>query len=110
MWSLGIILFALLSGELPYDEDDDTATKTLILKEEPKYPDHIPEGAKTLMKKLLSKRPLLRPSLSDILKDPWLAEHAPQQQEILKLQQQPAFSTQVEKETLQRMQSAWCRH
>ncbi|KYG50682.1 hypothetical protein M433DRAFT_138913 [Acidomyces richmondensis BFW] len=106
VWSLGIILYALLCGELPFDEDDDQATKMLILKEEPKYPDHLPEAGCALIKKLLSKRPLLRPALADILRDPWLAEHAPQQQEILKIQQPPAFSTQVEKDTLQRMKSA----
>ncbi|KAK3677490.1 hypothetical protein LTR78_002340 [Recurvomyces mirabilis] len=106
VWSLGIILHALLCGELPWDEDDEAATKQLILKEEPKFPDYVPEQAKELIKKLLAKRPILRPSLGDILKDPWLAEHSPQQHEILKVQQPPAFSTQVEKDTLQRMKSA----
>lgn len=106
VWSLGIILYALLCGELPFDEDDEMATKGLIMKEEPKFPDHVPEPAKELIKKLLSKRPLLRPALTDILKDPWLAEYAPQQQEILKLQQPAPFSTQLEKDTLQRMRSA----
>jgi serine/threonine protein kinase len=106
VWSLGIILFALLSGELPFDDDDEALTKTKILKDEPAYPDHIPPQAKELITSLLSKRTILRPTLADILQHPWLAEHAPQQQAILKLQQPAPFTTELEKETLQRMRSA----
>lgn len=106
VWSLGVILYALLCGELPFDEDDDGSTKAKILIEEVEFPDHVPDQARELIRKILSKRPLLRPSLGDILKDPWLADHAPQQQEILKLQQPPPFTTQLEKDVLQRMKSA----
>jgi serine/threonine protein kinase len=106
VWSLGIILYALLCGELPFDEDEEDVTKQMILKDEPKYPDHIPPQAQDLIVLLLSKRTLLRPSLADVLQHPWLAEHAPQQQAILKLQQPAPFTTELEKETLQRMRSA----
>ncbi|KKK17943.1 hypothetical protein P175DRAFT_0494394 [Aspergillus ochraceoroseus IBT 24754] len=106
VWSLGIILYALIAGELPFDEDDDQVTKARILTEEPTFNDKFTADAKALINLLLSKRPLLRPSLSDILAHPFLSEHAPEQLAILKIPRPPAFSTPLEKTTLQRMKSA----
>ncbi|KAL2864591.1 non-specific serine/threonine protein kinase [Aspergillus lucknowensis] len=106
VWSLGIILYALIAGELPYDDDDDQVTKARILNEEPTFNDKFTDEAKALINLLLSKRPLLRPSLSDIFAHPFLSEHAPEQLAILKIPRPPPFSTPLEKTTLQRMKSA----
>ena len=106
VWSLGIILYALLAGELPYDDDDDQVTKKRILSEEPIYNDKFTDEAKALINLLLSKRPLIRPSLEEILAHPFLSEHAPEQLAILKIPRPSPFTTPLEKTTLQRMKSA----
>lgn len=106
VWSLGIILYALLAGELPWDEDDEQVTKQKILTEEPKFNERFPDDAKSLISALLSKRPLLRPTLDDILAHPFLGEYAAEQIAILKLPRPSPFSTPLEKTTLQRMKSA----
>lgn len=74
IWSLGVILFTMLYGEMPFDEDDDLKTKYKIVNEEPLYRNSIPQEAIDILQKMLSKDPRSRPSINDILKSSFLVD------------------------------------
>ena len=62
--------------------------------------------ALSLIKSLLSKKPISRPTLHEVLSHPFLTDFGPGQKNILTVQQPAAFSQQIEKLTLDRMKAA----
>ena len=75
IWSCGIILFALLTGHLPFD--DDNIRKLLYKVQEGKFhmpPDLSPQ-AKDLIWRMLKVKPEDRIMMSDILEHPLLRKY-----------------------------------
>lgn len=76
MWSLGVLLFAMLSGKLPFDCEDDhllvSDIKTANFDFDDDCWDSIPQGAKQLTGELLHTVPADRLTAKQAMKHSWL--------------------------------------
>lgn len=77
-WSCGIILFLLLTGQLPFQNEDMALLYEQINRCKVEYPHWMSPDAKDLISRLLEKDPEKRFSLEDVKKHPWfLVDYEP---------------------------------
>ena len=76
IWSCGIILYAMLCGSFPFDDDSEQILYSKIIKGKFYFPLNIllSKEAKNLIKKILVVNPMHRANISDIKNDPWFAK------------------------------------
>eukprot|EP00172_Hildenbrandia_rubra_P001046 Plantae.Rhodophyta-Hildenbrandia_rubra.ctg16273.p2 GENE.Plantae.Rhodophyta-Hildenbrandia_rubra.ctg16273~~Plantae.Rhodophyta-Hildenbrandia_rubra.ctg16273.p2 ORF type:complete len:441 (-),score=93.45 Plantae.Rhodophyta-Hildenbrandia_rubra.ctg16273:1980-3302(-) len=70
-WSCGIILYLLLTGSLPFQNEDMTQLYEQINRCKVDYPSWMPADARDLIANLLTKAPERRYSLEDVKRHPW---------------------------------------
>ncbi|KAJ3683006.1 hypothetical protein LUZ60_013233 [Juncus effusus] len=71
VWSCGVILFVLLAGYLPFDDENLMNLYKKISAAEFTCPSWISMGAMSLITKILHPDPLKRITISEILEDKW---------------------------------------
>ncbi|XP_050408578.1 uncharacterized protein LOC126823658 [Patella vulgata] len=77
IWSIGIILCAMINGRLPYNDGQLTEMDDDMRMQRLRFERNVSFDCMVLVRKLLQYRPMLRPALSEILKDPWITGKKP---------------------------------
>ena len=71
VWATGIILFAMLCGYLPFEDDNNDVLFKQILGGKIDYPNHLTEVSKDLLKKIIETNPDKRIKIEEIKKHPF---------------------------------------
>ena len=74
IWSLGVLLYAMLCGTVPFKAPNIEELHKLILKGEFRYPIELSSEAKSMINSMLKLDPKARITIPEILSHEWLKE------------------------------------
>ncbi|OHT01085.1 5'-AMP-activated protein kinase catalytic subunit alpha-2 [Tritrichomonas foetus] len=74
IWSAGVLLYAMVTGTLPFDDDNVQMMLQKIAYTEPSYPSNLSLQLIDLLKKILVKNPDQRATIKKIREHPWFSQ------------------------------------
>jgi serine/threonine-protein kinase HSL1, negative regulator of Swe1 kinase len=112
IWSCGIILFALLTGHLPFDDEN---IRNLLLKVKAGHftmPPQLSSEAKDLIWRMLDVDPKTRIRMQDIFRHPFLMKYPPAEGEfdipdIPEVERPVKSEAEIDKEILKNLLILW---
>uniref|UniRef100_A0A8R1XVH5 non-specific serine/threonine protein kinase n=1 Tax=Onchocerca volvulus TaxID=6282 RepID=A0A8R1XVH5_ONCVO len=82
VWSCGVILYALLVGALPFDDDNLRNLLEKVKKGVFHIPHFVPADCQNLLRTMIEVDPQKRLSLSEVFKHPWVADSSKTELEL----------------------------
>ena len=80
VWSSGIVLYAMLTGRLPFQDGNIQNLMKKIVYSDPIYPPTMSDDARNLLKRLLEKDPAQRITITEITESQWFKRNEECQQ------------------------------
>ena len=71
VWSSGIVLYGMLSGYLPFGDQDDDINRINIIQGKISYPNYFSDSVKDLLMHMLDLDPMTRYTLQEVRSHPW---------------------------------------
>ena len=73
IWAAGILLFFMVTGDLPYEDENSQRLLQKIVYTDVIYPQYLSPPLVDLLKKILDKNPETRATLETIIHHPWFS-------------------------------------
>ncbi|KAI9365664.1 hypothetical protein BD770DRAFT_468500 [Pilaira anomala] len=72
VWSFGVVLYVLVCGKVPFDDQNMPALHEKIKRGVVDYPSHLSTDCKSILSRMLVTNPAHRATVSEIIIHPWI--------------------------------------
>ena len=101
VWSLGVILFAMVCGSSPFDDDCMSSLFQKIKDSKYDMPNFISSDVQDLINRMLQPNPVKRITMREIKEHPWYLKDLPQY--LIELSQMQAKPVEVDRDIVKKL-------
>ncbi|TXT13675.1 hypothetical protein VHUM_01042 [Vanrija humicola] len=104
IWSFGIVLYVLVCGKVPFDDQSMPALHAKIKRGLAEYPSWLSNDCKALLQRMLNTNPAERATLAEVLNHPWMTKGYDGRPDSHLIQREPLRAEDVDRDVVKRMQ------